>query len=180
MFFSIRFFSIRLGDVIVFDPVGLKKCWRWFPTTGHLEKQETALDRSWRSSDSFWGEEDQFPTFSGQTFMRMYWKVPFQRTANPTAQELASTNVDRHVLCQPRLGSESPVKFSVEEKLFPARQVGRKDTSTPNLPSSCISSPNTIRPGIGIGRVWRAGVVDLYRGLVEFLLVAVLPHMVSI
>ena len=29
------------------------------------------------SSDSFWGEEDQRPTFSGQTLMRTYWKVLF-------------------------------------------------------------------------------------------------------
>ena len=41
-------FSIRSGNAIVFDPVGSKKCWRWFPATGPLEKRETALDRSWR------------------------------------------------------------------------------------------------------------------------------------
>ena len=42
------FFPIRLTIVIVLDPVGSKKCWRWFPATGPLEKRETALDRSWR------------------------------------------------------------------------------------------------------------------------------------
>ena len=39
---------IRSGTVIAFDPVGWKKCWRWFAATGHLEKRETALDKSWR------------------------------------------------------------------------------------------------------------------------------------
>ena len=79
------FVSIQWTIVIVFDPVGPKKCWRWFPATGPLEKRETALDGSRRKHDPFWGEEDQFPTFWGQKFMRMYWKIPFQRTANPTA-----------------------------------------------------------------------------------------------
>ena len=43
-----HFFSIRSGIVIVFDPNGSKKCWRWFPATPSLEKREAALDRSWR------------------------------------------------------------------------------------------------------------------------------------
>ena len=41
------------------------------------------------SSYSFCGEEDQFPTFSGQKLMRTYWTALFQRTAHPTAYELA-------------------------------------------------------------------------------------------
>ena len=42
------------------------------------------------NSDSFWGEKDQFPTFSGQKLMQTYWTVLFQRTAkNLSAQELA-------------------------------------------------------------------------------------------
>ena len=42
------------------------------------------------NSDSFWGEKDQFPTFSGQKLMQTYWTVLFQRTAkNISAQELA-------------------------------------------------------------------------------------------
>ena len=45
---KITFFSILSGIVILFDPVGSQKCWRWFPATGPLEKRETALDRSWR------------------------------------------------------------------------------------------------------------------------------------
>ena len=40
-------------------------------------------------------------------------------------------------------------------------------------------SPTMIRTGIEIGRVWRAGVVDLYRWLFDFFLVAILPHMAS-
>ena len=42
------FFSIRSAIVIVFDPVGSQKCWRWFPATGPMEKRETAPDRPWR------------------------------------------------------------------------------------------------------------------------------------
>ena len=57
------FFSIRSEIVIVFDPlgchrIGSKKCRRWFSATGPLEKLQTALDRSWRKSTPFWGEED--------------------------------------------------------------------------------------------------------------------------
>ena len=37
-----------------------------------------------------------------------------------------------------------------------------------------------IRPGIAIGRVRRAGVVDLYRGLVDSPVVAVLSHTGSV
>ena len=40
-------FSIWSGNVIAFDPVGSKTCWRLFPATGPLEKRETALE-SWR------------------------------------------------------------------------------------------------------------------------------------
>ena len=112
---TVSTFSIQLGQYdFLFDPVGSKKCWRWFPATGPLEKRETSksyltqLDRNsadgdylqlgpWRSwkqlwidlgesSDSLWGEEDQFPAFSRQKLTRTYWKVFFQRTANPTAQ----------------------------------------------------------------------------------------------
>ena len=43
-----QIFSIWRAILIAFDPVGSKKCWRWFPATGPLEKRETALDRSWR------------------------------------------------------------------------------------------------------------------------------------
>ena len=42
------FFSMQPEIVIVFDPVGSKKWWRWFPATGPLEKRETFLIRSWR------------------------------------------------------------------------------------------------------------------------------------
>ena len=42
-------FSIRSGIVTVFDPVGSRKCCRWFPATEPLEKRKTALDRSWRN-----------------------------------------------------------------------------------------------------------------------------------
>ena len=38
-----------IGDC---NPVGSKKCWRWFPATRPLEKRETALDRSWRKLPS--------------------------------------------------------------------------------------------------------------------------------
>ena len=37
-----------------------------------------------------------------------------------------------------------------------------------------------IRPGIGIGRARRAGVVDFHRELADFPLIAVFPHMVSV
>ena len=43
-----KLFSTRWTIVIVFDPVGSKKCWRWSPATGPLKKRETAVDRSWR------------------------------------------------------------------------------------------------------------------------------------
>ena len=69
-------FSIRSEIVMVFDPAGSKKCWRWFPATGPLEKLEAALGRSWgENSKLLWGEEDQFETFSGQKLMPTYWKV---------------------------------------------------------------------------------------------------------
>ena len=42
------FFSIRSEMKIVFGKARSKKCWRWFPATGPLEKLETALDRYWR------------------------------------------------------------------------------------------------------------------------------------
>ena len=42
------YFPIRALIVVVFDPLGSEKYPRWFCATGHVEKRETALDRSWR------------------------------------------------------------------------------------------------------------------------------------
>ena len=38
----------NVSNAFVFDPVGSKKYWQWFPETGPLGKRETALDKSWR------------------------------------------------------------------------------------------------------------------------------------
>ena len=64
-FRSDRFFFFFISSIGDCSPVGSKKRWRWFPSTGPLEKRGTALDRSWWKLKSFWGEEDQLRTISG-------------------------------------------------------------------------------------------------------------------
>ena len=81
-----RFFSIRSGIAIVFDPVGSKKCWRWFSATGPLEKRETALDRSWRKLGLILRRGRPIPNIFGAKAHPNVLKVPFQRTASPSAQ----------------------------------------------------------------------------------------------
>ena len=85
--------SVGSKKVFFFDPIGdcdniwpswIEKVLTMISCNWPLEKREAALDRFGENPCSFWGEEDQFPTFSGQKLMRTYWKVLFQRTANPT------------------------------------------------------------------------------------------------
>ena len=64
-------------------PSWMKKCYG-FPQLGPWRSGKQLWIDLGECSDSFWGEEDQFPTFSGQNLMRTYWKILFQRTANPT------------------------------------------------------------------------------------------------
>ena len=78
----INFFFDPIGDC---SPFGSKKCWRWFLQLGPWRRGEQLWIDLGENYKPFWGEEDQFQTFSGQKLMPTYWKVPFQRTANPTA-----------------------------------------------------------------------------------------------
>ena len=83
-----------------FDPVGDYNCirpswihegltvisWNWAP--GEARNAAAWIDVG-ESRKPFWGEEDQFPASFGQKLMRTYWKILFQRIANPTALEWA-------------------------------------------------------------------------------------------
>ena len=79
--------SIPWTIAIVFDPVGSKKCWRWFPVTGPLEKREAALGRSWRKLRLILRRGRPIADMFGakNSCERTEWKVLFRRTANPTA-----------------------------------------------------------------------------------------------
>ena len=101
--FSIQYDDIQVDQIRLQSPIGSKRT--FFSIRSGIMAQ---LDRKradgdflqlgpWRNGEqlwidvgekpkSFWGDEDQFPTFSGQKLKRTYWKVLFQqRTANPTA-----------------------------------------------------------------------------------------------
>ena len=69
------------------NPVGSKKCWRWFPATGSLEKRETALDRSWRKSQVILSRGRPVSNIFGANVHVNVLKGTFflQRTANSTA-----------------------------------------------------------------------------------------------
>ena len=93
---SARFRSkwVTIPENVFFDPIGdcngiwpsgSKKCWRWFPATGPLEKRETALDRSWRKLQVILRRGRPISKIFGANAHRTYWNVLFQRTANPTA-----------------------------------------------------------------------------------------------
>ena len=60
-------FLFRSDGRVVFDPVGLKKCWRWFLQLGPWRSGKQLWIYLEESSDSFWGEEDQFPTSRGKS-----------------------------------------------------------------------------------------------------------------
>ena len=69
-------FSIRSEIVVVFDPVGSKKCRREFQATGALKKREIALDRCTEKTPSHSeARKTNLRTFRGNSS----W------TANPTA-----------------------------------------------------------------------------------------------
>ena len=95
------------GKNVFFDPIG--DCNQSYKTQLDLKSADHDFLQMgpWRrgkqfwidlgeSSDSFWGGEDQFPTFSRQNLMRTYWKVLFQRAANPTTDELACRTYGRY------------------------------------------------------------------------------------
>ena len=83
-------FSIRSGFIVVvlyMTQLDRKSAdWRWFPSTGPLKKRETARDRLWRT---LWlilvSPISNIFGAKAHAKMRTYWKVLFQRTANPTA-----------------------------------------------------------------------------------------------
>ena len=79
------FFSIRSGNVIVLEPVGSKKGWRWFLATGHLDKRKTALDRSRRKLRLIRRRGRRISNTFGSKAHANVHKCFLRRTANPTS-----------------------------------------------------------------------------------------------